>query len=255
MSSVDVHFLGSGDAFGSGGRMQACILLRGAGEPLLLDCGATSLVAMKRAGVDPNEIGFVALSHLHGDHFGGLPFLLLDGQFNRRTMPLVVAGPPGVRARVHAAMEALYPGSSTVERKFAVEFIELGERETIQLAGWAVTPFGVVHGSGAPPFAIRAETDGVTISYSGDTEWTDALIDAANGADLFICESYGAAKKMRFHIDFETLRANRHRIACLRVVLTHMGPETLAAETPGFERADDGLVLRVNPRARPAPRA
>jgi len=255
VSTVDVHFLGSGDAFGSGGRMQACILLRGAGEALVLDCGATSLVAMKRAGVDPNEIGFVAVSHLHGDHFGGLPFLLLDGQFNRRTKPLVVAGPPGVQARVHAAMEALYPGSSAAERRFVVEFIEWSERETLRLEGWTVTPFGVVHGSGAPPFALRAETEGVTIAYSGDTEWTDALVDAAEGADLFICECYASGRKMRFHTDFETLQANRHRIACPRIVLTHMGPETLAAETPGFERAEDGLVLRVIPAAKPSPPA
>src|SRR5207245_8976218 len=90
---LQVQFLGSGDAFGSGCRLQTCILVKGAGEPLLLDCGATSLVAMKRSGVEPNEIGLVLLSHLHGDHFGGLPFLVLDGQFSRRTKPLVIYGP------------------------------------------------------------------------------------------------------------------------------------------------------------------
>ena len=98
-------------------------MLRGPDGALLIDCGASSLVAMKRAGVDPGEIGWVLLTHLHGDHFGGVPFMVLDGQFTRRTRPLVVAGPPGTRARVETAMEVLFPGSSRVERRFAVEFV------------------------------------------------------------------------------------------------------------------------------------
>lgn len=78
------RFLGSGDAFGSGGRFQACLMLSGAGENVLLDCGATSLTAIKGSSVDPSSIGAVLISHFHGDHFGGLPFLILDGQFSRR---------------------------------------------------------------------------------------------------------------------------------------------------------------------------
>src|SRR6266498_1848179 len=90
--AVTVTFAGSGDAFGSGGRYQACIHLRPADRaPVLLDCGATSLSALKAIGLDPGEISTVFISHLHGDHFGGLPFLILDGQFTRRTSPLAVA--------------------------------------------------------------------------------------------------------------------------------------------------------------------
>src|SRR5438477_324384 len=89
------------DALGSGGRFQTCLRLHGAGAGgMLIDIGASSLVAMKRTGVDPSSIEWIALTHLHGDHFAGLPFLVLDGQFNRRTRPLVIAGPAGVAARV-----------------------------------------------------------------------------------------------------------------------------------------------------------
>jgi ribonuclease BN (tRNA processing enzyme) len=67
-----VRFAGSGDAFGSGGRWQTCIHLDGAGQVLLVDCGATSLVALKGQGLDPGAVGAVAVTHLHGDHFRGL---------------------------------------------------------------------------------------------------------------------------------------------------------------------------------------
>ena len=115
---MKVRFLGSGDAFGSGGRFQTCIHVESGASQLLLDCGASSLIAMRRFGVDPQAIDTVILSHLHGDHFGGVPFLILDGQFKRRTRPLLVAGPPGVEKRVREAMEVFFPGSTRIERKF-----------------------------------------------------------------------------------------------------------------------------------------
>ena len=92
---------------------------------MLVDCGATSLTALKAQGLDPNNVGAVAVTHLHGDHFAGLPFLILDGQFSRRTSPLLVAGPPGIRARLTEAMETLFPGSSRAARRFPVEVTEL----------------------------------------------------------------------------------------------------------------------------------
>ena len=152
---VTLTFLGSGDAFGSDGRFQTCLALRGGPATVLVDCGASSLIAMKRFGVAPGDVAAVVLSHLHGDHFGGLPFLVLDGQFTRRTAPLMVAGPPGVRERVERAMEVLFPGSSRVERRFAVDYVELAERVPTTVAGVPVTAYAVEHASGAPAYALR----------------------------------------------------------------------------------------------------
>ncbi|MDT7697071.1 MAG: hypothetical protein QOI75_6438 [Pseudonocardiales bacterium] len=112
--------VGSGDAFGSGGRFQTCIAVSAdpTGPPrVLVDCGATSLTAMRQQRLDPNDIDTVLVSHLHGDHFGGLPFLVLDGQFRRRTEDLTVVGPVGTGTRLEQAMEALYPGSTGVRRR------------------------------------------------------------------------------------------------------------------------------------------
>ena len=244
MGQVQLQFLGSGDAFGSGGRFQTCLLLGGAGGSLLIDCGASSLIAMKRAGVDPGEIGWVLLTHLHGDHFGGLPFMVLDGQFSRRTRPLVVAGPPGTRARVEGAMEVLFPGSSRVERRFAVEFVELVERAASRIGPATVTPFAAAHASGAPSYALRVEYGGKVIVYSGDTEWTESLVEATRGADLFICEAYFFERKIKFHLDYATLRDQRKRLECSRIILTHMSQDMLGrlAESE-LESASDGQVI------------
>ncbi|MGH8931000.1 MAG: MBL fold metallo-hydrolase [Egibacteraceae bacterium] len=175
--------IGSGDAFGSGGRFQTCIALAGA-DPAdaphtLLDCGASSMVALRQHGVDLNALETVLISHLHGDHFGGLPFLILDGQFRRRSTDLTVVGPPGTQSRLTGAMEALFPGSSTARRRFSVQVIEHADRVAHRTDRFSVTPFEVRHASGAPAYALRV-TDAATnatLAYSGDTEWTDALIE------------------------------------------------------------------------------
>jgi ribonuclease BN (tRNA processing enzyme) len=240
-----VQFAGSGDAFGSGGRFQTCIHVSGGGQVLLVDCGATSLVALKAQGLDPHAVDAVAVTHLHGDHFGGLPFLILDGQFSRRSAPLTIAGPAGTRARLTAAMETLFPGSSLTRRRFGVEVIELPADGTPAAVGAAtVRGWQVEHACGAPPLAVRVDLDGASFAYSGDTEWTPALAHAAQGADLFAVEAYTFDRPVRYHLDYQTLREHRGEIGAERVVLTHMSAAMLGrladAELPA---AYDGLTV------------
>jgi ribonuclease BN (tRNA processing enzyme) len=243
---VELRVIGSGDAFGSGGRFQACLLLHGPGGDVLLDCGATSLVAMKRAGVDPSGIDHLIISHLHGDHFGGLPFLVLDGQFSRRVRPLHIAGPSGVRERVESAMEVFFPGSTTVARQFDVAYTELVDRIPARVGPVTVTPFAVDHASGAPAYALHVDYGGKSIAYSGDTAWTDALIAVARGADLFVCESYSFDKDVKYHLAYRRLLAERHRLDCRRILLTHMSADMLAhVDDADLDCAGDDTVIQL----------
>jgi ribonuclease BN (tRNA processing enzyme) len=242
-----VQFLGSGDAFGSGGRFQACIHVKGGSTSVLLDCGASSVIAMKRFGVAPNDIDAILVSHVHGDHFGGIPFFILDAQFlSKRVKPLLIAGPPGIGERVRAAQEALFANSSQTRQKFEVSFSEWQDRVPSEVAGVRVTPYEVVHGSGAPPFALRLEAKGRTVAYSGDTEWTPALIEVSREADLFICEANFYEKAMKFHLDYRTLMSHRGELSCKRLILTHMNTEMIErAGTLDVETAEDGWMVKV----------
>ncbi len=246
--AVTVTFAGSGDAFGSGGRLQACIHLRGPGGsgPVLLDCGATSLSALKRLGLDPGEIAAVFVSHLHGDHFGGLPFLILDGQFSRRTEPLIVAGPPGIARRLADAMECMFPGSSTTPRRFDVETIELVPGPTGTVSGVMVNAWEGDHPSGAPALALRLDMAGKTLAYTGDTAWTSTLIDVAADADLLIAEAYYRDKNIPHHLCHADLDAHRERLTAKRIIVTHMSADVLDHQDEvTFERAHDGLVINL----------
>jgi len=243
---VRLRVLGSGDAFASGGRFQTCLYLEGAGDPVLIDCGATALVAMKRAGIDPEGIGWVALSHLHGDHFAGLPFLILDGQIARRTRPLVIAGPPGTPARIDDTLEALFPRASTARRSYETRFAELVGGSPRRLGPATVTPFEVSHPSGAPAHALRVEYGGRVIAYSGDTAWTENLVAVSRGADLFVCEALFYEKRVPHHLDYRTLAERRAELDCERLVLTHMSDDMLARlDELDIEAATDGAGIEI----------
>src|SRR4029079_16740894 len=142
-----LQFLGSGDAFGSGGRFNTCFhLTRAQAGNVLIDCGASSMVAIRKWDVDPNAVSTVLVSHLHGDHFAGLPFFLLDAQLvSRRTAPLTLAGPPGFEARLMTRMEARFAGSTTGERRHPLIIRELALDERAAIDSLHVTPYLMKH--------------------------------------------------------------------------------------------------------------
>ena len=243
--NVQLQFIGSGDAFGSGGRFNTCFMVSGARSRFLIDCGASSLVALKRFSVDPNSLDAILISHLHGDHFGGLPFFLLDAQFvSRRRRPLLIAGPPGLERRLAEAQECFFPGSSANRWRFDLTVEEFAVGQRWQRLDLAVLPVEVSHCAGAPSLALRIECDGKVIAYSGDTEWTESLIPAARDADLFIAEAYFYDKKGRYHLDYKSLTAHLDRIRPKRLILTHMSVDMLARlDGLDCESATDGAVI------------
>jgi ribonuclease BN (tRNA processing enzyme) len=242
-----LRFVGCGDAFGSGGRYNTCFHVTGERANFLIDCGASSLTALKRNGVSPEEIDLVLITHFHGDHFGGLPFLMLDAQFTRRTRPLVIAGPQGIERRLEQVMEALFENSSKRERRFNLRIVELKPEAAASFGVVEVTPFPVVHGdSGGPFLGYRIEVEGRIIAFTGDTEWTDTLIPLGQNADLFISECYFYDRIVKNHLNLKTLSAHLAEIKPKRLILTHMGEDMLARlDSIGCEAAADGMVVEI----------
>ena len=247
---MKLTIVGSGDAFGSGGRFNTCFWLETAKGTLLVDCGASSLVALKARGLDHARIDSIVLSHLHGDHFGGLPFLLLDAQFlARRERPLLIAGPPGTRARLDVALEAFFPGATGNKWRFAWEVMEIEVGQPTDVLGHSVTTTEVVHYSGAPSTALRLSDGQKLFAYSGDTEWVDGLVNVADGADLFIAECYGYSGRLTGHLTWEILKARLPELRARRIMITHMNPTMLAhldeARGAGVASAEDGAVVEI----------
>ena len=244
---MQLRFVGCGDALGSGGRSNTCFHVTGDRVNFLIDCGASSLPALKRLDIVRNDIDLVLITHFHGDHFGGLPFLLLDAQFARRTRPLVIAGPQGIETRLTQVMEALFENSSKTQQRFDLSVVALQPEETRAFGAVTVTPYPVVHGeSGGPFLAYRIEAEGRIIAYSADTEWTQTLIPAARNADLFIAEAYYYDKIVKNHLSLKTLEAHLPDINARLLILTHMSDDMLGRlDTLDYTAAHDGMVVEL----------
>ena len=242
--------VGCGDAFGSGGRLQTCYHVEASQTRFIIDCGATTLIGFNKLGIDPNTVETIFISHLHGDHFAGLVWWLVHAQHvAKRTSPLTVVGPEGVQARFEAAAEVLFPGSTGIQRRYDLRYLEMRREKPMDVGSVRVTAFEVKHPCGAPPYALRFELEGKVLSFSGDTEWTDTLVPTGRGADLFIMECFHFEGSPRFHMSWKKISEELDRIGAKRVLLTHMAEPMLARRGEVSDArivlAEDGLVLHV----------
>jgi ribonuclease BN (tRNA processing enzyme) len=245
--SVSVRFVGSGDSFGSGGRFQTCILVDGPRSRVAIDFGTSSLIALAQQGIEHNSIDAIVLTHLHGDHCGGVPFLLIDAMLAaRRSRPLTVAGPRDLQRRMGEIREALFPGSHVMTPKFPLSWVELVPGRAQTILDLVVTSYAAQHTQETNPTALRVEVGGKTLTYTGDTEWTADIATAARDADLLIAECYFYDKPIKWHLNYRDLVAHRSEMGARRVILTHMSKEMLAhaADVPE-ECAHDGLVVTL----------
>ena len=242
---TELLFIGTGDAFCSGGRRNSAILVRNREHTLLLDCGPSTLLGLKELGIDPLEIDAVAISHFHGDHAAGLPFLMLDHVFERpREKPLTILGPPGIQARLESVARSFeYPSD---DWPFPVSFSEFDFNKELMAESFKLRPFPALHQVETCPHMLRVESDGRAIFFSGDTGWHEELPSHVGQVDLFICEATLYDDSFEYHMSCSRLQKERRRFDCKRMVLTHLGSEVLDnLERVDFDLAHDGLSLKI----------
>jgi len=243
----EVVFIGTSDAFGAGGRRQSAILLRAPGGNVLMDCGPTTGTGMSELGISRDEIDTILISHFHGDHFSGIPALLLGAFYeDSRKHPLRIAGPPGIEARVRELAAALCYDLKDRQWSFPILFEELIPGKKTEIGPVSVHSFKTFHQPHTCPHGLVVDVGAATISYSGDTGWFDELPAQVAGTDLFICECTYYSNEFKFHMNLESLLKRRDRFDCGRIVLTHFGAEmTDRRGRAEFETADDGTVVKL----------
>ena len=245
LRGTQVTFLGTGDAFNAGANCHASYLVSSPSTRILLDCGSTTLLALKRAGVDINDLDAVFLSHLHGDHFAGLPFLIIAWLFDSpRQRPVTIVGPPGTEERVRLLYSTMYRDLAAKPLPFRLQFQEVQPGHAVQIGAVDLQPFRVPHQESEISLGLRMRIEDKTILYSGDTGWTEDLIAKSENTDLFICECCFFDTRVDFHLDYPRIAENASRFGCQRLVLTHLGKEVLARRHEiELELADERLVV------------
>ena len=248
MSELEVTVLGAGDAFASGGRLQAGYVIEVDGAHILMEAGPTLLPALKRARINPADLDLILISHLHGDHFAGLPFLMLQYMWESpRKRMLTIAGPRHLEQRTRALFHNMYPGMNTHPLMRKVRFVELDVGRTARVGPAHVATIRTPHTKPDVSLALRMTFAGKSLAFSGDSGWTEELVRISAGADLFLCEcTYFDSDHLEFHLNYPTIERNRGRFTAERMVLTHLGREVLERRGDvGMEMADDLMKITV----------
>ena len=189
---------------------------RGASERLFTTGGRDAL-----AGID-----MVLLTHLHSDHVVGLPDLLLTGWIFGRLKPLVVRGPEGttdMMSNIVMAFQADIVSRRDLDERLPgagveVDAIDVTPDKPLELNGVRLTPFLVDHGRFKPAYGWRVDYAGKSVVCSGDTRYSENLINHARGCDVLIHEVIVPDVERR-------LSQMRDPAATQRVIEHHTTPE------------------------------
>lgn len=221
MSELDLRFIGTGNAFAPNGLCWNGFVANG---KYLFEAPPQALQMLNALGLDANDLDAVVLSHHHGDHFLGLPFLMLEWKYSKRTRPVRIIGPAGTRKLAEQIALSVYPG--ILQTTHEIEWEELGPAARTRAGDLELETLGMKHDerlSGTLGFA--AMLGGRRFGYTGDTAMCDSVIALAKHSTVLVSECASRDDDVDVHMnlvkDMPVLRAAMHEDA--QLVLTHLG--------------------------------
>lgn len=220
---LDLLFLGSGNAF-TGDRYWSSFLVNGR---YLFDCSPIVMPHLKQCGIPLSDIEVIFISHFHADHYFGLPFLFLEyAEKTRRKKDLTIVGPPGIMERTIKITEAGYQNVfRKKDRGYSLSFLEVADGTSAEVSGLRFVAREVSHVPDLTCFGFRAEIDGRTLAYSGDSVLCESLVELGDGADVFVVECSKWEGPGGVHIDPDGVRELRRRLGpSPQFILTHLEP-------------------------------
>ena len=243
--------IGSADAFNHCGKANSCFWVEDDIGKYLLDCGPTTPMALQQlklsSQLDLTQLDTIYLTHLHGDHIGGLPVLLLELNFSlQRQLPLTIAGPIHTEERVRALCESSYPTILSQIINFTINFVEWPLTSTNQIGGRTISSIPALHDVNAFATSINIQSEHTSITFSGDTGWNDALIPLSHHVDALVIECSYEKAVFSGHIGLDEITQHRDQLKPKLLILTHFSEGSRKAASRkqanlNLQIADDGV--------------
>ena len=217
---MQVHFLGVGEACDPERFNTSLLVLSGSkNHYILLDCGFTTPHRYFADCSDPNQLDALWISHFHGDHFFGIPLLLLRFWEMVRTKPLLLVGPPGLPEKVEKVLDLAYP-SFLGKLQYALQYRELEDGGSLQAAGFLWQVAATEHSQ--PCLALKLSGGGKSLFYSGDGRPTRASASLAKGCTLMVHEAYRVAGQTANHGSLAECLALARQAGCEKLAIVHV---------------------------------
>lgn len=246
-----VTFLGTADAFNAGGCANSCYWVNDSIGQYTIDFGPTALMRCHEYGCNLNHLDLILITHLHGDHVGGLPMLLLHLTYDvERTRPLYIAGPPATKPFIEQLWQGTYPSTRKKGLPFKIHYIDWDSHTPISVCDRSISSIEAIHDPEAQAHSLRVEGPGYSLAVSGDTGWQDELIELSKDVDLFICESTNLSAGYWGHLSIEEHCRYRSLLKPRRLILSHLSAAARAravalSEAYHWTVAHDGMRLAL----------
>ncbi len=227
---MELIFLGVGEACDE--RYPNTSLLVHTKKTILLDCGFSVTHEFFKYEKDEEKLDIVWISHFHGDHFLGIPLLLLRLWEQGRKRPLHFVGQKGIREVVNSAMKLAFP---SLANKISFEYIfhELGDGEEKEVQG--INFKGAYTGHSQPNLGLRLSDGENAIYYSGDGPPKDGTYNLVKGCNLIVQESFLLNEDIYGHGNFLASIDFVRKVGLKRLAVLHMQRD-----------ARDGIVKYFN---------
>lgn len=229
MAELTLTFIGVANAFATGGASWSSFLLN---KSVLFEAPPQVLMSVQTAGIDPNYIEVVLISHHHGDHFYGLPMLMLWWKWMDRMTPVTIVGPPGTERILRDITRETFPWLFDVP--YDITWIEAVPGIPFEAGGISITPLEMSHDDTLNAcLGFQCEVAGRYFGYTGDTVYCESVERLARWSEILVaeCASYsGNPVHMDFIHDLPRVRALMRPEAHL--LLTHIDPEVARARPP-----------------------
>ena len=236
---TDLHFqfIGTGNAFAPGGLCWNGFLFN---ERVLFEAPPQALQSLNKMQINANDIDAVVLSHHHGDHFLGLPFLMLEWKYGGRGRPIRIIGPVGTEALTRDLCAKVYPG--TFDGGLEIEFVEVPAGETATVGELQLEAVPVLHDKRlSATLGFKAALGRRRFSYTGDSAMCEEVLDLARHGEVVISECASRADRVPVHMnlvdDMPKLRSTM--AADAKLLLTHLGAGIEAGQLKNTRVAQD----------------
>lgn len=253
---MEITVVGTGTAAPRIERRQSCVAVQTGGETLVFDLGSGTVRGMVHAGIDPLAVDRVFLTHFHPDHTVDIVPLLFGMKYGAekpRTKPLAISGPEPFGEFWKSVTDVVWGEWMFGDYHTEISELPRERAEPLELPGCRLSWAPANHRPES--IAYRLESEGRAFVYTGDTEYSESVVELAREAHTLLIEcSFPDDSPVPGHLTPESTARIARESEVERVVLTHIYPaadrlDLVSEVRRGFDGevvlAEDGLELRV----------